>query len=187
MQLVVLPGYKIPCLVALRRNRIPIIILLLYPACPLPSLYHLSDNRLFFLSASKTLTSSHEQEKAKSPPFCNGHRKPAKAKKEEKRLSTVKIGISSVHHITSFTTRTATLILQMGGKTWSRDEEVFFWRVIVPRSPKAVIQTPDVLDWAKCAQLMQKHFGNEARREYTKLMLCASCGMASSLVLSPHC
>lgn len=59
----------------------------------------------------------------------------------------------------------------MGGKTWSREEELFFWRSIVPISPKAAVQVGKPVDWDQCASMMQKHFGEAARRRYTKLML----------------
>ncbi|PHH60914.1 hypothetical protein CDD81_1025 [Ophiocordyceps australis] len=59
----------------------------------------------------------------------------------------------------------------MGGKTWSREEEVFFWHTIVPQSPKAARQISDPLDWEQCATKMHQHFGRQARRNFTKLML----------------
>ncbi|KAM4056317.1 hypothetical protein HRG_003234 [Hirsutella rhossiliensis] len=59
----------------------------------------------------------------------------------------------------------------MGGKTWSREEELYFWRTIVPMSPKAAARTGKVVDWEQSALIMQRHFGKKARRNYTKLML----------------
>ncbi|POR36736.1 Uncharacterized protein TPAR_03036 [Tolypocladium paradoxum] len=59
----------------------------------------------------------------------------------------------------------------MGGKTWSREEELYFWRVIVPLSPKAAVPTGKPLDWEQLAANMQAHFGKNARRRYTNLML----------------
>ncbi|RDA92375.1 hypothetical protein CP533_4427 [Ophiocordyceps camponoti-saundersi (nom. inval.)] len=62
----------------------------------------------------------------------------------------------------------------MGGKTWSRDEEVYFWRSVVPVSPKAVIETGLRYTWAECATRMKHYFerlGQRPRRQYTKLML----------------
>ncbi|KAM0518421.1 hypothetical protein ACHAPE_004184 [Trichoderma viride] len=59
----------------------------------------------------------------------------------------------------------------MGGKTWSRQEERFFWRTIVPRSPKAVKPSDRVHDWKVCAEIMQQEMGANARRKYSKLML----------------
>ncbi|KJZ73156.1 hypothetical protein HIM_07540 [Hirsutella minnesotensis 3608] len=59
----------------------------------------------------------------------------------------------------------------MGGKTWSREEELFFWRTIVPMSPKSATQSGKAVDWEQCALIMLKHFGDKARRKYTKLML----------------
>ncbi|KAM0452363.1 hypothetical protein ACHAO4_005574 [Trichoderma viride] len=59
----------------------------------------------------------------------------------------------------------------MGGKTWSRQEERFFWRTIVPQSPKAVKPSDRVHDWKICAEIMQQEMGVNARRKYSKLML----------------
>ncbi|RCI17127.1 hypothetical protein L249_2109 [Ophiocordyceps polyrhachis-furcata BCC 54312] len=62
----------------------------------------------------------------------------------------------------------------MGGKTWSRDEELLFWRIIVPVSPKAAVDTGLRHTWAECATKMKLHFeglGKRPRRKYTKLML----------------
>ncbi|PHH83855.1 hypothetical protein CDD83_2922 [Cordyceps sp. RAO-2017] len=59
----------------------------------------------------------------------------------------------------------------MGGKTWSREEELFFWRTIVPISPKAAVRVGTTADWQQCASMMKRHFGVRARRNYTKLML----------------
>lgn len=60
----------------------------------------------------------------------------------------------------------------MGGKTWSREEELYFWRTIVPTSPKAAVTLRKAVDWEQSAVIMQRHFGRKARRNYTKLMLC---------------
>src|SRR5687768_9639723 len=60
----------------------------------------------------------------------------------------------------------------MGGKTWSFEEERFFWHEIVPQSPKAVNPVNRILDWELCARQMQAAMGSQARRRYTKLMLC---------------
>lgn len=60
----------------------------------------------------------------------------------------------------------------MGGKTWSRDEEEFFWHVIIPQSPKAVKVEDRINDWEECAKIMVRAMGKEARRKYTRLMLC---------------
>ncbi|KAK1253500.1 hypothetical protein MKX07_001577 [Trichoderma sp. CBMAI-0711] len=62
----------------------------------------------------------------------------------------------------------------MGGKTWSKQEERFFWKTIVPQSPKAVKPSDRVHDWKACAEIMQRELGTNARRKYSKLMLCAS-------------
>lgn len=61
----------------------------------------------------------------------------------------------------------------MGGKTWSREEELYFWRTIVPISPKAASLIGKAVDWEQSALMMHKNFGKKARRNYTKLMLCA--------------
>lgn len=64
----------------------------------------------------------------------------------------------------------------MGGKTWSKKEERFFWEQIIPQSPKAVKRPLRIADWEECAQIMQRAMGEDARRAYTKLMLCwCSC------------
>ncbi|KAH6611268.1 hypothetical protein Trco_001288 [Trichoderma cornu-damae] len=59
----------------------------------------------------------------------------------------------------------------MGGKTWSKQEERFFWRTIVPQSPKAVRPSDRIYDWKVCAEIMQREMGASARRKYSKLML----------------
>ncbi|EQL00101.1 hypothetical protein OCS_04179 [Ophiocordyceps sinensis CO18] len=59
----------------------------------------------------------------------------------------------------------------MGGKTWSREEELYFWRTIVPISPKAASLIGKAVDWEQSALMMHKNFGKKARRNYTKLML----------------
>lgn len=60
----------------------------------------------------------------------------------------------------------------MGGKTWSRLEEEYFWDVIIPQSPKGVKPSERCKDWEQCARHMQDVMGTAARRKYTKLMLC---------------
>lgn len=69
----------------------------------------------------------------------------------------------------------------MGGKTWSRQEERFFWRTIVPQSPKAVKPSDRVHDWKVCAEIMQQEMGMNARRKYSKLMLCASRNLGGDM------
>ncbi|PTB69623.1 hypothetical protein BBK36DRAFT_1094450, partial [Trichoderma citrinoviride] len=59
----------------------------------------------------------------------------------------------------------------MGGKTWSKLEERFFWKTIVPQSPKAVKPSDRINDWKVCAEIMQREMGVNARRKYSKLML----------------
>lgn len=78
----------------------------------------------------------------------------------------------------------------MGGKTWSLQEETLFWRVVVPRSPKAVRAADRVNDWETCVSIMQRGMGQEARRVYTPVMLCMMAGLCSgspprSLPLTP--
>jgi hypothetical protein len=60
----------------------------------------------------------------------------------------------------------------MGGKTWSFEEERFFWNDLIPQSPKGVNPAKRILDWEMCARRMQAAMGAQARRRYTKLMLC---------------
>lgn len=60
----------------------------------------------------------------------------------------------------------------MGGKTWSFDEERFFWHEVIPQSPKGVNPVDRTMDWDACARRMQSEMGEKARRRYTKLMLC---------------
>jgi hypothetical protein len=60
----------------------------------------------------------------------------------------------------------------MGGKTWSEQEEEYFWEVIVPSSPKAAKKHDRDYSWAQCACMMQQAMGKNARRKYTTLMLC---------------
>ncbi|KAH8177275.1 hypothetical protein LIA77_02357 [Sarocladium implicatum] len=59
----------------------------------------------------------------------------------------------------------------MGGKTWSFDEERFFWHELIPHSPKGVNPECRTMDWDACASRMQTKMGDKARRRYTKLML----------------
>jgi hypothetical protein len=73
----------------------------------------------------------------------------------------------------TFWTFTALLLATaMGGKTWSLEEEKTFWRFIVPQSPKAAKRCDRLKDWDQCASIMQWKTGKNARRTYTKLMLC---------------
>lgn len=67
----------------------------------------------------------------------------------------------------------------MGGKTWSREEELYFWRIVVPQSPKAATEMAEPVEWAQLAADMQQHFGLNARRNYTSLMLCMCRGASS--------
>ncbi len=69
----------------------------------------------------------------------------------------------------------------MGGKTWSREEELYFWRTVVPLSPKAAANPPAPAEWSQLAANMQEHFGQNARRRYTSLMLCTLVWSFSAL------
>lgn len=62
----------------------------------------------------------------------------------------------------------------MGGKTWSAEEERYFWLEIIPQSPSAVRLKDRLQTWDACAGLMQRAMGEPRRRDYTKTMLCAS-------------
>ncbi|KAL2887847.1 Phosphatidylglycerophosphatase GEP4 mitochondrial [Ceratocystis lukuohia] len=61
----------------------------------------------------------------------------------------------------------------MVGKQWSPGEEKFFWKKIVPRSPKRLgIHRLNPEDsWDHLAEIMQRSMGNDARRKYTGLSL----------------
>ncbi|KAH7318400.1 hypothetical protein B0I35DRAFT_512026 [Stachybotrys elegans] len=59
----------------------------------------------------------------------------------------------------------------MGGKTWSVEEEKYFWTAVIPRSPKAVKVEQRELDWHQCAKMMQKGMGRGSRREYNHNLL----------------
>ena len=61
----------------------------------------------------------------------------------------------------------------MGGKTWSREEEVYFWTHVIPNSPARVntILRPEK-EWDVLADEMTGAMGSKARRVYTKLGLC---------------
>jgi hypothetical protein len=61
---------------------------------------------------------------------------------------------------------------KMGGKTWSMEEERFFWQVIVPQSPQAVAESDRRHSWESCAAIMQREMGKQRLRDYTRTMLC---------------
>jgi hypothetical protein len=63
----------------------------------------------------------------------------------------------------------------MGGKIWSKEEEDAFWRTIIPRSPKRLgtDQLNDEETWDELAEVLTKIMGDDARRKYTALSLCA--------------
>ncbi|KFA62140.1 hypothetical protein S40285_01679 [Stachybotrys chlorohalonatus IBT 40285] len=58
----------------------------------------------------------------------------------------------------------------MGGKTWSYEEEKFYWEIIIPRSMKAPWRADRQNDWKECVDMMTRKFGTVkegARRAYT--------------------
>ncbi|KAL2197495.1 hypothetical protein P885DRAFT_68622 [Corynascus similis CBS 632.67] len=60
----------------------------------------------------------------------------------------------------------------MGGKTWSREEEEYYWLQLVPHSPKRLgedIRKNEEKDWHWVGQMMTQYMGDKARREYTYL------------------
>ncbi|KAK3403106.1 hypothetical protein B0T20DRAFT_17236 [Sordaria brevicollis] len=62
----------------------------------------------------------------------------------------------------------------MGGKQWSKQEELVFWKEVVPRSPKrvGVHRQNREHSWKECATWMQRRMGpKESRRTYTELCL----------------
>ena len=63
----------------------------------------------------------------------------------------------------------------MGGRVWSRDEERVFWTYIIPRSPKrlGLHRANPEISWTQLAVEMARKMGENARREYTELGLCA--------------
>jgi hypothetical protein len=60
----------------------------------------------------------------------------------------------------------------MGGKTWSSEEEKYFWEVIVPQSQQAVRPGDRLHSWDTLASMMQEAMGEPRRRDYTRTMLC---------------
>lgn len=67
---------------------------------------------------------------------------------------------------------TADTNLTMGGKTWSAEEERYFWEVVVPQSQQAVRPNERLHSWETLAIMMQEAMGEPRRREYTRTMLC---------------
>lgn len=74
----------------------------------------------------------------------------------------------------------------MVGKTWSQDEERFFWHVIIPRSPKSVNPAGRISDWEECAKIMRQEMGEKPRRNYTKLMLCECLSRCAAMPALTH-
>ncbi|KAI0023531.1 hypothetical protein F4780DRAFT_786247 [Xylariomycetidae sp. FL0641] len=61
----------------------------------------------------------------------------------------------------------------MGGKVWTAAEERYFWRTVIPQSPKrlGVDRARPEMSWAQLARTMQIAMGEEAKRIYTSTML----------------
>ncbi|KAK3299392.1 uncharacterized protein B0H64DRAFT_99265 [Chaetomium fimeti] len=60
----------------------------------------------------------------------------------------------------------------MGGKTWSRKEELVYWLELIPHSPKRLghdLAANEEKAWNWVAQRMTKSMGSSARRKYTPL------------------
>ena len=65
----------------------------------------------------------------------------------------------------------------MGGKTWSKDEELVFWKELIPHSPKRLGEDRvrnEEKPWEWVAEEMERRLGNKARRDYTHLGVCES-------------
>nr|CAC18284.1 hypothetical protein [Neurospora crassa] len=67
----------------------------------------------------------------------------------------------------------------MGGKQWAKEEELVFWKFVVPKSPKRVggDRQNREMSWKDCAAWMQRRMAKvykEPRRIYTELCLCES-------------
>lgn len=71
----------------------------------------------------------------------------------------------------------------MGGKTWTRDEEAYFWIVIVPLSPRAAREEDRLRTWTASAAIMNRMLGRKARRKYTPSMLCMLPSFALSMLV----
>ncbi|KAL2139302.1 hypothetical protein VTI28DRAFT_5416 [Corynascus sepedonium] len=72
----------------------------------------------------------------------------------------------------------------MGGKTWSREEEEYYWLQLVPHSPKRLgedIRKNEEKDWHWIGQMMTQYMGDKARREYTYL-----CVLTFNLITAHH-
>ena len=64
----------------------------------------------------------------------------------------------------------------MVGKQWTEEEEAFFWRTIMRKSPNRVAGdiNKSGLSWDACAALMQEKMGDNAMRQYKGPLLCKS-------------
>lgn len=63
----------------------------------------------------------------------------------------------------------------MGGKTWSREEELIYWKELIPHSPKRLgkdIGLNKEREWTWVAKQMKLRAGEDARRGYTHLCVC---------------
>lgn len=75
----------------------------------------------------------------------------------------------------------------MVGRSWSDEEERYFWRHVVPYSHSRggiFVATNKEVTWDDLAIRMANHFGRDARREYSHPVLCKyQCLMPTSLPL----
>jgi hypothetical protein len=65
----------------------------------------------------------------------------------------------------------------MGGKTWSRQEELLYWEELIPNSPKRLgkdLKSKKEKPWGWVARGMTEGMGADARRKYTPLCVCKS-------------
>lgn len=71
----------------------------------------------------------------------------------------------------------------MTGKVWSEKEERYFWKVVIPRSPKRILVKDKKetkvehglavgLSWDELAAEMNEALKEDARREYKGAALC---------------
>jgi hypothetical protein len=63
----------------------------------------------------------------------------------------------------------------MGGRHWSAEEEDYFWKTIIPKSPKrqGIRRNDPKMSWEELAAEMNRVFeGSERRRVYTGQGIC---------------
>jgi hypothetical protein len=63
----------------------------------------------------------------------------------------------------------------MGGKVWSREEEEYFWTILVPQSAKRLgddIKNNQEQSWEWISEQMAIGMAEKARRKYTYLCVC---------------